>query len=129
LVLVFGIIILYLTGLLEVISQSNTYLASSNGALALSAVYHLVFSAVLTSVLIKNRTQSSYQLSAIIYQTEPCFFFFFAKLFIYLFRTLRAFGAEVIINKIYTFFSPMLSPVIYCRSKTTINNITIFSNN
>lgn len=66
LALVFGIIVLYLTGLLEVISQSNTYLASSNGALALSAIYHLVFSAVLTSVLIKNKTQSSYQFSAII---------------------------------------------------------------
>ncbi|WP_456314997.1 DUF2339 domain-containing protein [Pseudomonas shirazensis] len=76
LVLIFGVIIIYLTGLLEVIYQSNTHLASANSSIALSALYHLLFSAVLTSVLIKNKTQSRYQLSIVIAITNIILFTF-----------------------------------------------------
>ena len=76
LILIFAVIVIYLTGLLEVIFQSNTYLASSNSAIALSALYHLLFSAVLTSILIKNKTQSGYQLSIVIAITNIVLFTF-----------------------------------------------------
>ena len=76
LALVIGIIITYLTGLLEVIFQSNTHLATSSGAIALSALYHLLFSGILTSVLIKNKTEAGYQLSIVIIITNIVLFTF-----------------------------------------------------
>lgn len=61
-----GIIILYLTGLLEVIFQANTHIESAKSAVALPSVYHLLFCAILTSVLIKKKTESNYLLATII---------------------------------------------------------------
>ncbi|WP_317128070.1 DUF2339 domain-containing protein [Flavobacterium chryseum] len=65
-VLVSGLSIAYLTGLFEVIYQSNVHIASSNSAIALPILYHLIFSVVLTSVLIKNKTNIGYQLAIVI---------------------------------------------------------------
>ena len=65
-VLISGIFISYLTGLFEIIYQSNIHIENSNSAIALPALYHLIFSAVLTSVLIKNKTNSGYQLATVL---------------------------------------------------------------
>jgi len=75
-VLVLGLFISYLTGLLEIIYQSNSHIESLNSAIALPVLYHLLFSVILTSVLIKNKTQEGYQLSVIIAVTNIVLFTF-----------------------------------------------------
>lgn len=75
-VLVLGLFISYLTGLLEIIYQSNSHIESLNSAISLPVLYHLLFSAILTSVLIKNKTNEGYQLSIIIAVTNIVLFTF-----------------------------------------------------
>lgn len=75
-VLVLGLFISYLTGLLEIIYQSNSHIESLNSAISLPVLYHLLFSVILTSVLIKNKTNEGYQLSIIIAVTNIILFTF-----------------------------------------------------
>jgi len=75
-ILVLGLAISYLTGLLEIIYQSNSNIESINSAIALPVLYHLLFCVILTSVLIKNKTNEGYQLSIIIAVTNIVLFAF-----------------------------------------------------
>ncbi|SHM14774.1 DUF2339 domain-containing protein [Flavobacterium chilense] len=56
-----GIIIAYFTGLFEVIYQSNHYIENLYSSIALPIVYHLLFTAILSSFLIKQKTATGYQ--------------------------------------------------------------------
>ena len=56
-----GIIIAYFTGLFEVIYQSNHYIENIYSSIALPIVYHLLFTAILSSFLIKQKTATGYQ--------------------------------------------------------------------
>ena len=60
-VLEVGFVIAYFTGLLEVIYQSNHSIESIYSAIALPILYHLIFSALFTSYLIKRKTETGYQ--------------------------------------------------------------------
>lgn len=59
--LVASIIIAYFTGLFEVIYQSNHYIESIYSAIALPILYHLLFSALLSTFLIRKKTAIGYQ--------------------------------------------------------------------
>ncbi|WP_337967250.1 DUF2339 domain-containing protein [uncultured Flavobacterium sp.] len=61
LVLEVGFVFTYLTGLFEVIFQSNHYIENLYSAIALPILYHLVFSAIFTSFLIKQKSETAYQ--------------------------------------------------------------------
>lgn len=61
LVLEVGFVLTYLTGLFEVIFQSNHYIENLYSAISLPILYHLVFSAIFTSFLIKRKTETAYQ--------------------------------------------------------------------
>jgi len=56
-----GITIAYFTGLFEVIYQSNHYIENIYSSIALPIVYHLLFTAILSSFLIKEKTTTGYQ--------------------------------------------------------------------
>ena len=75
-VFILGLFISYLTGLLEIIYQSNSHIENLNSAIALPVLYHLLFSVILTSVLIRNKTNEGYQLSIIIAVTNIVLFTF-----------------------------------------------------
>ncbi|MGO4772348.1 DUF2339 domain-containing protein [Flavobacterium sp. W22_SRS_FK3] len=75
-VLVVGLLISYTTGLLEIIYQSNSHIENINSAIALPVLYHLLFSVILTSVLIKNKTNDGYQLALLIAVTNIVLFTF-----------------------------------------------------
>lgn len=75
-VLIIGLSILYLTGLLEIIYQSNTHIENINSAIALPVLYHLLFCVMLSSALIKNKTNEGSQLAIIITVTNIVLFTF-----------------------------------------------------
>ncbi|OMQ09970.1 DUF2339 domain-containing protein [[Flexibacter] sp. ATCC 35103] len=56
-----GIVLTYFTGLFEVIYQSNHYIENLYSSIALPILYHLLFSALLSSYLIKRKTETGYQ--------------------------------------------------------------------
>jgi len=56
-----GFVIGYFTGLFEVIYQSNHYIDSIYSSIALPILYHLLFSALFSSYLIKRKTETGYQ--------------------------------------------------------------------
>ncbi|WP_117885531.1 DUF2339 domain-containing protein [Aureibaculum luteum] len=61
-----GIILGYIVGLLEVLYQSNYYIENTASALSLSAVYHLLFTAIVSFILYKKKTKLGIQLMNII---------------------------------------------------------------
>ncbi|CAD0008306.1 DUF2339 domain-containing protein [Flavobacterium salmonis] len=75
-VLIIGLSILYLTGLLEIIYQSNTHIENINSAIALPVLYHLLFCVMLSSALIKSKTNEGSQLAIIIAVTNIVLFTF-----------------------------------------------------
>jgi uncharacterized membrane protein len=56
-----GIVLSYFVGLFEVIYQSNDYVKNVNSAQAIQVIYHLLFFTILSSYLIKKKTDSSYK--------------------------------------------------------------------
>lgn len=60
-VLEVGFVITYFTGLFEVIYQSNHYIDNLYSSIALPILYHLSFSALFSSYLIKRKTETGYQ--------------------------------------------------------------------
>ncbi|KQB41675.1 DUF2339 domain-containing protein [Flavobacterium aquidurense] len=56
-----GVVLLYFTGLFEVIYQSNHYIENLYSSIALPILYHLLFSAFFSSYLIKRKTETGYQ--------------------------------------------------------------------
>lgn len=56
-----GIVITYFTGLFEVVYQSNHYIENLYSAIAFPILYHLLFSALFSTFLIKTKTESGYQ--------------------------------------------------------------------
>ena len=56
-----GLFIAYLTGLFEVIYQSNIHIESIYSAVSLPILYHLLFTAGTASFLIQKKTNSGYQ--------------------------------------------------------------------
>ncbi|OOV18483.1 DUF2339 domain-containing protein [Flavobacterium sp. LM4] len=75
-VLIIGLSILYLTGLLEIFYQSNTHIENINSAIALPVLYHLLFCVMLSSALIKSKTNEGSQLAIIIAVTNIVLFTF-----------------------------------------------------
>lgn len=65
-VFIMGLIIAYVTGLLEVIYQSNTHIENFYSAKAIPVFYHLLFFAILSFVFTKKNTKALYQQAAII---------------------------------------------------------------
>jgi uncharacterized membrane protein len=61
LILEVALVIAYLTGLLEVIFQSNHYIENIYSAIALPILYHLVFTVLFSSYLIRKKTETGYQ--------------------------------------------------------------------
>ncbi|WP_291287698.1 DUF2339 domain-containing protein, partial [Flavobacterium sp.] len=51
----------YFTGLFEVVFQSNQYIENLYSAIAFPILYHLLFSAIFTSFLIRKKTETGYQ--------------------------------------------------------------------
>ncbi|KQO20333.1 hypothetical protein ASF10_16745 [Flavobacterium sp. Leaf82] len=56
-----GVVLTYLTGLFEVIYQSNHYIENLYSSITLPILYHLLFSALFSSYLIKRKTEAGYQ--------------------------------------------------------------------
>lgn len=65
-VFIMGLIIAYVTGLLEVIYQSNTHIENFYSAKAIPVFYHLLFFAILSFVFTKKNTKALHQQAAII---------------------------------------------------------------
>ena len=61
-----GILTTYLTGLFEVIYQSNTNIQSIYSAIALPILYHLTFSILFSSLSVKKKTDSAYQIITVV---------------------------------------------------------------
>ncbi|MBF4517472.1 DUF2339 domain-containing protein [Flavobacterium sp. ANB] len=61
-----GLLITYLTGLFEVIYQSNNHIESIYSAISLPILYHLLFSIVFSSFIIKKKTLSGYQAATVL---------------------------------------------------------------
>jgi len=61
-----GIIITYFTGFFEVIYQSNHYIENLYSSVAFPILYHLLFSALISSFLIKRKTESGYQAAGLL---------------------------------------------------------------
>lgn len=76
LVLEVAVVIAYLTGLLEVIFQSNHYIENIYSAIALPILYHLLFSVFLSAFLIKRKTETGYQGALLIAITNIVLFAF-----------------------------------------------------
>lgn len=56
-----GIVLSYFIGLFEVIYQSNNYVANVHSAQAIQVIYHLLFFVMVSSYLMKKKTDSSYK--------------------------------------------------------------------
>ncbi|MEP6803613.1 MAG: DUF2339 domain-containing protein, partial [Flavobacterium sp.] len=61
-----GLLITYLTGLFEIIFQSNSHIQSIYSSISLPIVYHLLYSAVFSSIMISKKTASGYQAAIVI---------------------------------------------------------------
>ncbi|MFZ0597233.1 MAG: DUF2339 domain-containing protein, partial [Flavobacterium sp.] len=61
-----GLLITYLTGLFEIIFQSNTHIQSIYSSISLPIVYHLLYSVVFSSIMISKKTASGYLAATVI---------------------------------------------------------------
>lgn len=61
-----GFLIAYLTGLFEIIFQSNNHIQSIYSAISLPILYHLLFSTLFTSFIIKKKNETEYQIATTI---------------------------------------------------------------
>jgi len=65
-IFIVGIIIAYFVGIFETVYQALNYVDNSTTAFAIPAVYHLLFTAILSFVLYKKSTKSVHQLINVI---------------------------------------------------------------
>ncbi|WP_394773299.1 DUF2339 domain-containing protein [Flavobacterium sp.] len=61
-----GLLITYLTGLFEVIFQSNSHIPSIYSSISLPILYHLIFSVIFSTFMIRKKTESAYQAATLI---------------------------------------------------------------
>ncbi|KUJ63853.1 hypothetical protein AR687_01310 [Flavobacteriaceae bacterium CRH] len=71
-----GLFITYLTGLFEVIFQSNNHIDSIYSAIALPILYHLLFSTAFSLFMIRKKTLSGYQTATLLIITNIVLFAF-----------------------------------------------------
>jgi uncharacterized membrane protein len=75
-----GIVVSYFTGFLEIGYQSDDYIKNINASAAFPVVYHLLFLAILSTYLIKKKTNSGYKAATLIAISNIILFaFWFSK--------------------------------------------------
>ncbi|WP_428229628.1 DUF2339 domain-containing protein [Flavobacterium sp.] len=79
-----GFLITYLTGLFEVIFQSNSHIQSIYSAISLPVLYHLLFSLLFSSFMMKKKTTSGYQAATLLIIANIILFAFWFSNYPYL---------------------------------------------